>query len=61
MGNPGDVVEIRADMVVNAVLQHHSTSSSAQLQERIDWWLDEGGDEYVPSADDSTLKLIALV
>ncbi|KAJ7071925.1 SET domain-containing protein [Mycena amicta] len=31
-GNPGDVVEIRADIVVA----------------RIDWWLEQGGDEYLP-------------
>jgi SET domain-containing protein 6 len=45
LGNPGDVVEIRADAVVSAIMQRHSTLSSESSQERIDWWLEEGGDE----------------
>jgi len=45
-GNPGDVVEIRADLVVNAISCAHSTGDD-WYKERIDWWLEEGGDEYV--------------
>lgn len=40
MGNPSDVVEISADIVVQTV-------ASGDSQDRIDWWLEEGGDEYV--------------
>lgn len=47
-GNPGDVVEIPADIVVSSIIQRYPTYSSEASQERIDWWLEEGGDEYVP-------------
>ena len=38
MGNPADVVEIKADLVVNAM-------NSEGSKERIDFFLEEGGDE----------------
>jgi len=41
MGNPADVVEVRADLAVQVY------SDAGDLQERIDWWLEQGGDEYV--------------
>lgn len=44
-GNPGDVVEIRADAVVNAVREAHPNLTTEIITERIDWWLEEGGDE----------------
>jgi len=44
IGNPGDVVEIRADIAVSVVMRHSGLSSESS-QERIDWWLEEGGDE----------------
>jgi SET domain-containing protein 6 len=47
-GNPGDVVEVRADIVVFAVTQRYTNVTSESSQERIDWWLEEGGDEYAP-------------
>lgn len=40
LGNPGDVVEIRADIAIS-VLQVSDTITT----ERIDWWLEQGGDE----------------
>ena len=43
-GNPADVVEIRADLVLATFSQQSESTSST---ERIDWWLEEGGDEYV--------------
>lgn len=58
-GNPGDVVELRADIVVDVAarftLGKQPDSSSAtnldaimeDLKGRIDWWLEMGGDEYV--------------
>ncbi|KAF8629219.1 hypothetical protein AX17_005802 [Amanita inopinata Kibby_2008] len=47
VGNPGDVVEIRADIVADVLLKRDSTVSLQELKERIDWWLDEGGDDVI--------------
>ncbi len=47
MGNPEDVVEVRGDLVVDAV----SKTVKYGLQERVDWWLEEADDEcviYIP-------------
>ncbi|KAI1795525.1 SET domain-containing protein [Ganoderma leucocontextum] len=41
MGNPEDVVEVRADLVVAAV----SKKAKYDLQERVDWWLEEADDD----------------
>ncbi|KAI0743984.1 hypothetical protein C8Q80DRAFT_1220766 [Daedaleopsis nitida] len=41
MGNPEDVVEVRADLVV-AVM---STRVKCDLQERVEWWLEEADDD----------------
>ncbi|KAJ6629490.1 SET domain-containing protein [Mycena sp. CBHHK59/15] len=62
-GNPGDVVEIPADIAV-AVLQ----TDAAQTKERIDWWLEQGGDDVVvlesnldiPQALASLIRLLRL-
>lgn len=43
MGNPGDVVEVPADLVTSVIV----IDAEQHLKERIDWWLDEGGDECV--------------
>lgn len=43
-GNPSDVVEVRADLMVS-VLEQTCNVSSESTKERIDWWLEEGGDE----------------
>jgi SET domain-containing protein 6 len=43
-GNPGDEVVIEGDKVVSAISSVSGTSES-QLQERVDWWLEEGQDE----------------
>lgn len=40
-GNPGDVAEVRADLLVKA----QAGGASADVEARIDWWLEEGGDE----------------
>ncbi len=42
MGNPADVVEVPADLIPSVI-----GTNPEVLKERIDWWLDEGGDEYV--------------
>ncbi|TFK53554.1 SET domain-containing protein [Heliocybe sulcata] len=39
-GNPADIVEVRADLVVDCI-----SSGAGDLSERIDWWLDQGGDD----------------
>ncbi|KAI5116691.1 hypothetical protein M0805_002853 [Coniferiporia weirii] len=45
-GNPADVIEITADLVVEVVALHLKKSvDDDALKERIDWWLEEGGDD----------------
>jgi len=45
-GNPGDVVEVPANLFVSPVIGVSPKGVSAEvLQERIDWWLEESGDE----------------
>lgn len=63
IGNPGDVVEIRADIAVSVIVQRHSALSSESSQERIDWWLEGGGDDvFVLESDlELPLELISLV
>ncbi|KAL0956810.1 hypothetical protein HGRIS_002923 [Hohenbuehelia grisea] len=55
LGNPGDVVELRADLVLTAANDRiYSTAAppaqnvsaiAAESQRRIDWWLEMGGDD----------------
>jgi SET domain-containing protein 6 len=47
LGNPADIVEIRADLVVATVEQRVPQQSSPWSSERVSWWLEEGGDEYI--------------
>lgn len=66
LGNSQDVVEIRADLAVNAVCG--DISNSETYQQRIDWWLDEGGDDVfiidadpiLPAALTSFIRLLLL-
>ncbi|KAE9389886.1 SET domain-containing protein, partial [Gymnopus androsaceus JB14] len=44
-GNPADVVEIRADLVLSTFSETSGASSAVSNVERIDWWLEEGGDD----------------
>ncbi|KAG5639450.1 hypothetical protein H0H81_001572 [Sphagnurus paluster] len=62
-GNPGDVVEIRADIAVSATTQRCQSLSSDHSQERIDWWLEEGGDDVFVLESDLELPepLISLI
>ena len=47
LGNPWDVVEIRADVVLEQARNaRKDVILDADIHERIDWWLEEGGDEY---------------
>ncbi|KAH9892722.1 SET domain-containing protein [Cubamyces lactineus] len=41
VGNPGDVVEVRADLVVSVA----ASKVKYDLQERVDWWLEEADDD----------------
>lgn len=41
MGNPADVVEVKASLVLSII----ESESKDDIQERIDWWLENGGDE----------------
>ena len=46
-GNPGDVVEVRADLVVSTIMENNPDLVGENMVARIDWWLEVGGDEYV--------------
>lgn len=58
-GNPADVVEIRADLVVAAA----SHRSKGDMQERVDWWLELADDDtFVVETDCEVPKeLISLI
>ncbi|KIK94087.1 hypothetical protein PAXRUDRAFT_828332 [Paxillus rubicundulus Ve08.2h10] len=67
-GNPSDVVEIRADLVVEVVRGFRSGSKKQDTGERIEWWLDESEDDtfvlptLIPKNSDSLPPaLISLV
>ncbi len=45
LGNPADVVEIRADLVMGVIVQNYPELAGPRSVERVDWWLEEGGDE----------------
>ncbi|KAJ6594439.1 hypothetical protein B0H19DRAFT_920100 [Mycena capillaripes] len=58
LGNPGDVVEIPADLAVT-VLQ----TDDVVTKERIDWWLEQGGDDVVVLESDLEIPqaLVSLI
>lgn len=66
LGNPHDIVEIRADLVVNVV--RDDVPNSETYGQRINWWLDEGGDDVfiidadpiLPAALTSFIRLLLL-
>lgn len=47
LGNPSDIAEIRADLVVHVIQKTNLGSKIEDARARIEWWLDEGEDEYV--------------
>ena len=49
-GNSGDVVEVRADLVVSTIMENHPGLAGENMDARIDWWLEVGGDEYASIA-----------
>ncbi|CAK5265439.1 unnamed protein product [Mycena citricolor] len=58
VGNPGDVVEIPADIAVQVLGLDAGTT-----KERIDWWLEQGGDDVLVLESDLEipLALVALI
>ncbi|KAJ3544364.1 hypothetical protein NMY22_g2810 [Coprinellus aureogranulatus] len=65
-GNPGDVVEMPATVVVDAVKETRPTMTEEALTERIDWWLEMGGDDvfdfdWEPEYPDPVFSLIRLL
>ncbi|KAF8581597.1 SET domain-containing protein [Ramaria rubella] len=66
-GNPADVVDIRADVIVE-ILSMQDENAQGRLLERIDWWLEEGGDDIftldnslaLPNAFISLIRLLSL-
>jgi hypothetical protein len=44
LGNPADVVELEASIALDTL---SDSSKQEMFQERIDWWLEMGGEEYV--------------
>ncbi|KAI0683143.1 SET domain-containing protein [Cytidiella melzeri] len=58
-GNMADIVEVRADLVVQTV----SKGGSASFQERIDWWLEEAEDDAFVIFTDCQLppELVSLI
>ncbi|KAG6369132.1 hypothetical protein JVT61DRAFT_1463 [Boletus reticuloceps] len=46
LGNPSDVVEVRADLIVHVVQRSNFSSKMKDVHTRIEWWLGEGEDEY---------------
>ncbi|KAH9858913.1 SET domain-containing protein [Lenzites betulinus] len=59
MGNPSDVVEVRADLVVSVATK----KVKGNLQERVDWWLEEADDDVFVFHTDCDLpgELISFV
>ncbi|KZW00228.1 SET domain-containing protein, partial [Exidia glandulosa HHB12029] len=63
LGNPADIAEVKADLVVKI-----AAVDASEVQERIDWWLDLGGDDTfdiertcdVPQAMTSFSKLLLM-
>ncbi|GBE80467.1 SET domain-containing protein [Sparassis crispa] len=58
-GNPGDIVEIRADLVVSVASQ----TVAEDLQARVDWWLEEADDDTFVILTDCQLpnELVSFV
>jgi N-lysine methyltransferase SETD6 len=52
LGNPADIVEIRADHLIECLQTGPST------KDRVDWWLDQGGDECIHPHPPFTLLIL---
>ncbi|THU96739.1 SET domain-containing protein [Dendrothele bispora CBS 962.96] len=62
-GNPGDVVEIRADVVVSVLFERPGTFPENRIKAIIDWYLEEGGDDVLVIEADMELppQLLTLI
>ncbi|KAI9455472.1 SET domain-containing protein [Lactarius psammicola] len=63
LGNPADIVEIRADLVIEVVVQIYPECAGPRSVERVDWWLEEGGDDVfvVDSSNDVPEEISSFV
>ncbi|KAH9033284.1 SET domain-containing protein [Lactarius pseudohatsudake] len=63
IGNPADIVEIRADLVVEVIVQNYPEWAGPRSAERVDWWLEEGGDDVfvVDSSNDVPEEISSFV
>ncbi|KAL1945928.1 hypothetical protein VTO73DRAFT_1930 [Trametes versicolor] len=59
LGNPGDVVEVRADLIVSVAAK----KVKHDLKERVDWWLEEADDDVFVLRTDCELaeELVSFV
>ncbi|KIM45375.1 hypothetical protein M413DRAFT_442044 [Hebeloma cylindrosporum] len=60
LGNPGDVVELRADLLVQSTGAEGSIEDNPDMKERIEFWLEEGGDDVFVLEAPSTSTSIEL-
>ena len=64
LGNPADIVEIRADHLMQTIRHKLPQQTGPWTSERVNWWLEEGGDECIPLStcyfDSSHLALQCL-
>ncbi|KAH9058770.1 SET domain-containing protein [Lactarius vividus] len=63
IGNPADIVEIRADIVMEVIVQNYPEWAGPRSAERVDWWLEEGGDDVfvVDSSNDVPEEISSFV
>ncbi|TFK66501.1 SET domain-containing protein [Pluteus cervinus] len=59
-GNPGDVLELRADLTISAASSLDPTISPESSKERIEWWLEEGGDDVFALERESPLPDVLI-
>ncbi|KAI0066033.1 SET domain-containing protein [Artomyces pyxidatus] len=45
LGNPADIVEVRADIVVEILRRRRENEQLGSITERVDWWLELGGED----------------
>lgn len=61
-GNPADVVELSASLVLEVVLEQKLRNDKFTLEERIDWWLEEGGDDvFILDKEHDLSELVSFI
>ena len=58
LGNPADIVEIPADHLIHSIQHKLPQQTAPWTKERVDWWLDQGGDECIHSHPTLTLLIL---